>query len=363
MYDTSLSLDPTSKLASSGSGPSPSEIQDLMQPLEDLNIDAIRLAMDASRTAGTARRVRESDHGHDNSPSGKKVRDESDLSHSFITSDNVLPRSDDIPAFSDDSIFMHDEKASQPRQTKQQTEEERLCTKCKRTMVHTIEFYSIHCKMPPIKKPSKSSYQLITCKGCRTQSSPCPNTTDAKHSGNFRHENEYLIWKQIKATKTQRKIMNDPTEMLWEIECPLCIEERKRRETDSTKKPLTRKWTRCNHCNALYKKGKGKDALHTRQVCKVLNPSSSARKMAKKKPKCQAPTHSPSHASAYAVAASAQSTSPASPASIKLVEGLLQNGEFRRFPKELRMQIVQQCGLDNFHEANLMSWPYTQSNL
>jgi hypothetical protein len=80
------------------------------------------------------------------------------------------------------------------------------------------------------------------------------------------------VWKRVKSRLT--------SELVWELGCQVCSNERKQRDNQKKKKKqnssrklakLTTKWTRCNHCKALYKKCKGVKGVHSSDKCK-LNP-------------------------------------------------------------------------------------------
>lgn len=321
MADASFPVD-----SNSGSSSFPHSLIEFISPLH--SFDRLSNSINEIASEGTGRaRVRERDDRYDSSRSEKRICDKS--SKTFITSDDIFPRSFDT--FSD-SIFDSEDKTAPPQlpNTKQI-----YCTACKELKKHTINIYSIHCK----KKEGQSTYELFTCPTCKLQSSLCPNTIShgKKQRGvMFYHDNCILKWREIPASNKQKTVMKDPDEKLWVMECYQCSQERERRSDDPKKKALTIKWTRCNACNARYKKGKGVDALKTRDLCK-----------AKTLKTCTSSSISKgqtSDAAAYATVASSQPTPAASRDAIQHAERMLKNGDFAKFPQELRMRIVKQCG-------------------
>jgi hypothetical protein len=87
----------------------------------------------------------------------------------------------------------------------------------------------------------------------------CPNHEHQE----FEHpEKIYLQWEKVSSPHT--------TEKLWEMKCKICEDERLKRKTQTIKlAKLTIKWTRCNRCKALYKKGKGVKGVHSSDQCKI----------------------------------------------------------------------------------------------
>ena len=185
------------------------------------------------------------------------------------------------------------------------------CFACNKLSVHTQSCFSVHCRE---KKNITHTYTSMTCHRCGVESSPCPNAKVAHPNKTHR-----LIWHLKTSQHTSEKV--------WELECEVCValrlsraqtraQERARGETVTVTKldkPAT-KWTRCNHCFALYKKGRGAKGVHTRASCKLFHPSADRTSRTK-------------HFAKY----------------VGMCEQLLVLNIFHHLPENLRKRVVAQC--------------------
>ena len=180
------------------------------------------------------------------------------------------------------------------------------CRCCKKTTPHEAKRYSVHCR-PQINL--KQSYTSYTCSVCSSDCSVCPNHEHKE----FEHSDSvYLQWEKVSSPHT--------TEKLWEMKCKICEDERLKRKTQTIKlAKLTIKWTRCNRCKALYKKGKGVKGVHSSDQCKIRSTTTSP----------------------------ATTLSPRQDEHIKTIKWLLDNNAFtnlRSHDEQLWKHLGKQCG-------------------
>ena len=230
----------------------------------------------------------------------------------------------------------------------------RHCGRCGESTLHTINKFSLHCRD---KSNINKTYTSATCKQCGTESSVCPNHAE----GVFFHpisNNTRLVWRRFSSKHTSEKV--------WEIACQACVNERLHRKTTKEHSPklvkLTTKWTRCNHCLALYKKGKGVKGVHASNKCRVrprvlhLHPSSPAAAS----PRAHTPSPAPPtihHVHPPPAQLHTPSSTPPTihhmhppPAqqhnpNIELIKRLLADNTFTTLPEELRKRVGAQCSV------------------
>ena len=182
------------------------------------------------------------------------------------------------------------------------------CNKCGESTLHRKQCFSIHCRAP---EDIVGIYTSVTCQNCGLESSPCPNKGAHPNSQNC------LQWAVKDSEYTSEKV--------WELKCKHCLELRssyiqsKKNSQDRGENiklsKLTVKWTRCNNCFALYKKGKGATGVYSRERCKILDVHAAA-------------TNSPKTLhSRYTC----------------ICEQMLSLNIFRHLPENLRKKIVAQC--------------------
>ena len=205
--------------------------------------------------------------------------------------------------------------------TKPRTKKENLpkfideleCGKCNKKTLHRVETFSLHCRAV---EDVRNTYTSNTCTECALETSLCPNHTlkDFCHP----HSILPLEWRRVKSKLT--------SELVWELGCQVCINERKQRDNQKKKKKqnssrklakLTTKWTRCNHCKALYKKCKGVKGVHSSDKCK-LNPGAT-----------NAGTPTPRGDEIQQIIAN--------------IQHLLDTNAFARLPKQLRDKVREAC--------------------
>ena len=207
----------------------------------------------------------------------------------------------------------------------------KFCERCKRSAQHTSRRYSVHCRD---ERNIRNTYTSCTCHHCGRETSVCPN----HESGEFNHsdrKNTRLVWRRLPSQHTPERV--------WEMECKACVQERyirkniekrdiRRAEVSRKLAKLTTKWTRCNHCKALYKKCKGVKGVHSSDKCKVLrpgivgNPLSTTTSNIPNAP--TAPT-CPMFPGQWSVA--------------ELIQFLLAKKEFLNLPANLREKVLEQC--------------------
>jgi len=187
------------------------------------------------------------------------------------------------------------------------------CGKCNQKTLHRVETFSLHCRAV---EDVRNTYTSKTCTQCELETSLCPNHTlkDFCHPHSIRP----LVWKRVKSKLT--------SELVWELGCQVCTNERKQRDNQKKKKKhnssrklakLTTKWTRCNHCKALYKKCKGVKGVHSSDKCK-LNPGAT-----------NAGTPTPRGDEIQQIIAN--------------IQHLLDTNAFARLPKQLRDKVREAC--------------------
>lgn len=137
------------------------------------------------------------------------------------------------------------------------------CKRCRKSTLHRKNCFSIHCRAP---EDLTNIYTSVTCTKCGLESSPCPNK-DVHPS----YEN-CLQWVLKDSEYSSAKV--------WELNCDYCrrirtscIRSKKNSQDrgENQLEKLTVKWTRCNHCFAIYKKGRGETGLHLRGSCRLLH--------------------------------------------------------------------------------------------
>ena len=183
------------------------------------------------------------------------------------------------------------------------------CPGCNKISLHKHNCFSVHCRT---KEKISSTYKSVTCNRCGLESSICPNA-ELAHP-NSKHRLHWVL-----------KTSEFTSEKVWEMECEVCVDlrlsrtqiraqQQARGENVTELKKLTTKWTRCNHCFALYKKGRGKKGVHTRESCKLF--------------------HRPAAISARASQYSKY---------VAICEQLLASKIFHHLPVNLRKKVMAQC--------------------
>ena len=207
-----------------------------------------------------------------------------------------------------------------------------FCGGCNKPTPHTTRRYSVHCRD---ERNIRNTYMCSTCGLCGRETSVCPN----HESGEFNHpdRNIRLLWRRLPSQHTAERV--------WEMECKACVQERyirknleKRtgRHAEVSRKlaKLTTKWTRCNRCKALYKKGKGVKGVHSSDKCKVLGLAAAA-SASTPPPTPSSPTAQPSTPS-LSILTGQRNT-------VEIIKTLLANKEFANLSASLREQVLQQC--------------------
>ena len=205
-----------------------------------------------------------------------------------------------------------------------------FCAGCNKATPHTTRRFSVHCRD---ERNIRNTYMCSTCRHCGRETSVCPN----HESGEFNHpdRNIRLLWRRLPSQHTSERV--------WEMECKACVQERyirknleKRtgRHAEVSRKlaKLTTKWTRCNRCKALYKKGKGVKGVHSSDKCKVLGPAAGS-----------ATTPPPTPSSPTAPSAPSLSILTGQRNVVEIIKTLLANKEFASISPSLRDQVLQQC--------------------